>query len=140
MSTKLEQAYLNLEKIADVDYSYCDPKKKTLLHSRGKRFLRLLVEHLDLQGAKISSNKAGIAVSGEITMISPTLYIQISEHLGNGLSLLIRGTRSDYHPDYTGLNNHIVKVRKGLDTVLAVCDRAMKESQRWTETHAKNTA
>lgn len=83
---------------------------KDAMHRQGATFLRKLAASLGLQKGDfdIRSNRAGIAVSGEVTFHSDDLYIQMSEScLGErGLSLLYRTCSN--RKDYCGhTNNHI---------------------------------
>lgn len=132
MSTKLEQAFLSVKKIAHEDYSYCDPKTKNLMHNRGKRFLCLLAETLGLQQVTISSNKAGVAVSGEVSLISATLYCQLSGScMYDSLFYLVRGVKGS--KDYAGLVNMEVKADATLDDLLDRCHQAQRDSKHWKE-------
>lgn len=61
--------------------SYCDPALKQSFHNRGLRLLRVLAEDLGLTPAEydVRSNKAGIAVSGEVWLQSENLYVQLDQ-------------------------------------------------------------
>ena len=55
----------------------------------------------------LRSNKAGIAVSGEVTMHHATVYIQVGQFgLSSGHGILIRTCKG--RKDYTGGANHFV--------------------------------
>lgn len=77
-------------------------RAKRSLHSAGRAFLQRLARDLGLrtQDRDIRSNLGGIAVSGEVTLHSDRLYVQLSESCvgAAGVSVLYRtcSGRSDY--------------------------------------------
>lgn len=89
------------------DYSDESSARKNSLHTQGKTFLKTIAKvlGLGLKDYDLRSNKAGIAVSGEVTLHADHLYIQISESFsGRGLSILFRGC--DSRKDYSGHQNN----------------------------------
>lgn len=100
------------------DYTDEGYRAKRLLHSAGRSFLRRLASDLGLQAGTfdIRSNRAGAAVSGEVTLHADSLYVQISEHCYGGrvgLSLLYRTCEG--RQDYTGGPNHTLSLREVRD-------------------------
>ena len=62
-------------------YSDAGAERKVAFHRDGRRFLRALASELWLARGSfdVRSNEGGIAVSGEVTLHSDTLYVQLSE-------------------------------------------------------------
>lgn len=89
-------------------YDY-DLKKQ--FHSRARSFLRSLANdrfRLEPGAYDIRSNPAGIAVSGEVTLHTDTLYVQISaDRLGMG-AIMYR--KCSGRKDYTGGRNRFSDV------------------------------
>ena len=89
-------------------YQYPGPKRTFL--NTGRAFLRALAKDLNLTDYKVSVNPAGIAVSGDCTLIGMWkkngIYIDISEFLGAKAALLYRTAR--HMKDYTGGQNRYV--------------------------------
>lgn len=86
--------------------SYADPAKKVAFHQNAKKALRALAKELGLSAGAfdLRSNMGGVAVSGEITLHSDTLYVQASQSaMGNEMGLLIRSCKG--RKDYTGGHN-----------------------------------
>ena len=84
---------------------------KATFHRLGKRALLDLAKEMGLARSdfNISNNKAGIAVSGEITLHTDNVYIQLSQRcFGSGNEILYR-TCTD-RKDYTGGANHTAPV------------------------------
>lgn len=104
-STKLEKFCRKFEKVS---LSYCDPKLKDEFHTQGKAALVELAEELGLTRLDydLRSNKAGIAVSGEVTLHAERIYIQISQCF-SGSNFLIRSCKG--RKDYSGGVNNNVK-------------------------------
>jgi len=95
-------------------HSYSDEAhaRKCAFHRDGRRFLKGLAAELGLaRGSfEVRSNLGGIAVSGEVTLHSDTLYVQLSEScLRPHVSILYR--RCNGRRDYCGQTNHFVAVR-----------------------------
>lgn len=95
-------------------YSDSGEALKKSFHTQGKKFLKQLAASLgDVIGEfGISSNMGGIAVSGEVTLHSDHLYIQLSEHCGGerGIHMLYRTCKG--RKDYCGGQNNSVAMRK----------------------------
>lgn len=112
-----------------VSISYCDPALKDAFHSGFRAYMKLLASALGIPRTAydVRSNKAGIAVSGEITLHSDALYVQASQScMGDNVTLLIRGCRS--RRDYTGMTNYFVAVMEGnMGKVLEVCREATRK-------------
>jgi hypothetical protein len=87
---------------------------KLKFHREGKQFLRLLAAELDLSAStkpfSISSNRGGVAVSGEVTLHSDDLYVQLHESCvgRQGVSVLFRSCSS--RKDFCGNRNHTVRM------------------------------
>ena len=84
---------------------YYDVAQKTRFHREAKRRLKALAHalNLDTSDYDLRSNKAGPAISGEITLHAENLYVQVSQ---SGLGILIRSCNG--REDYTGGRNHFV--------------------------------
>ena len=86
------------------DYAH---ERKATFHREGKKFLKELATELGLSGYDLRSNMSGIAVSGEVTLHAPTLYVQISgSYLQRGVVVMFRAC--DGLKDYCGKQNHFV--------------------------------
>lgn len=88
-------------------YSEMGAARKHALHKDGRRFLRKLAAELGLAKGSfdVRSNKGGIAVSGEVTLHSDTLYVQLYETVcRSGVRVLYRRCRG--RRDYCGEANH----------------------------------
>ncbi len=119
MSVKSQET--NMRRLAellsqDLGYIYGEREsgpngaKKTFLNL-GKVFLRALAKDLGLRDAKITSNPAGIAVSGDCSLIgmweNNGIYVDISQPgLGGSRVLLYRTTRNIR--DYSGGRNNFL--------------------------------
>jgi len=69
----------------------------------------------------LRSNKAGVAVSGEITLHGEQIYIQVSQSIGGAAAgILIR--QCDGRKDYTGYRNHFAPLNL-LDDLPALARR-----------------
>lgn len=90
----------------DAECSY-NADNKARFHSMGRARLRQLAKEMDLPPGSydIRSNKAGIAVSGEITLHHERVYVRVSQScMGNHHGILIRSCKG--RKDYTGgMNN-----------------------------------
>lgn len=83
------------------------------MHLVGQLFLQTLADDLGLQKDtyRISSNKAGIAVSGEVTLHGDKLYVQISDaSSGDGVSILYRNCRGQ--KDCCGGQNNFISAKR----------------------------
>lgn len=121
MSIKSQET--NMRRLADLlsqDLSYiygdkeCGPNgaKRTFLNL-GKTFLRALAKDLGLRDAKIKSNAAGIAVSGECTLIGmwgeSGIYICLDQPCyDRERVLLYRAVR--HINDYKGGHNNFLRL------------------------------
>lgn len=82
--------------------------RKRSFHFAGKRLLKRIAGELGLGKGQydLRSNYGGIAVSGEITLHSDTLYVQVSQWTFSGGSTRILYRRCDGRKDYVGETNH----------------------------------
>jgi hypothetical protein len=86
-----------------------DEQQKRRFHTTARSRLKKLAAELALpQGSfDLRSNKAGIAVSGEITLHHDRAYIQVGQFaMSSGHGILIRTCKG--RKDYTGGANHFV--------------------------------
>lgn len=87
---------------------------KLTFHREGAKFLRELAKAVGMPNGTydVRSNKAGPAVSGEVTLHGETLYVQLSESCvgGPGIGILFRTCRGT--KDYTGGQNNWTTIRK----------------------------
>jgi hypothetical protein len=84
-----------------------DAEAKQLFHRRARSQLRRLAGALGLERGtyNLRSNRAGIAVSGEITLHGECLYVQASQPcMGNDSGVLFRTCQG--RKDYTGGPNN----------------------------------
>lgn len=147
--TKISNSYLTKTcSLWNRNLSYLDDEKiKDDAHRHGKRCLSALA---DLIGCKIDgrysirSNKAGIAVSGEVTLHTDPIpgyhngiYVQLSQWAcgtagSDNASLLYRSCRSK--SDYTGGVNNWISISEAFGNVdrlaafAAKCKRIMYEN------------
>jgi hypothetical protein len=93
--------------------SYTDEghQRKEKFHRDGKKVLKQLALEIGLpEGTyEIRSNKAGIAVSGEVTLHADHLYVQMYESCigSGGIEIMYRSCGSQ--KDYCGDNNNFLK-------------------------------
>lgn len=112
MSTNLKKALKPLAEIGTGINEYSDDasSRKQTLHTQGKVFLTTLAKELQIEPGtfEIRSNRAGIAVSGEVTLHSDKLYVQLLESCvgKGGVSVLYRNCAG--RNDYTGGTNNFV--------------------------------
>ena len=87
--------------------------KKKSMHSMGRAFLQRLAADLGLAKGTydIRSNKAGIAVSGEVTLHGEQVYVQLSESYFSrgGVSVLYRSCNG--RKDYSGGRNNNIRMQ-----------------------------
>jgi len=90
---------------------------KARFHNRATTALRKLARALELAPGtyEIRRNRAGIAVSGEITLHGDHIYVQISQPFG-GFDSGVLYRRCRGRRDYTGGRNHF----ESLDTLNAI--------------------
>ena len=95
------------KKYSNGDFGYCDPEKKKGMHRAAKALLKQLATDLGLTAGQydIRSNMGGIAVSGEITLHSDNLYVQIQHAFAFiGMQIMIRPCKG--RKDYSGGANN----------------------------------
>jgi len=88
-----------------------DASAKEAFHRNARRQLKIVANALGLEPEKFNlrSNKAGIAVSGEITLHADRLYVQISQPAtGADSGILIRTCHS--RQDYVGGPNNFASL------------------------------
>lgn len=86
---------------------------KEAFHREGVKFLSALAKALGLKAGTydVRSNKAGMAVSGEVTLHSDDLYLQLSEScMGPGVKAMYR--TCDSRKDCCGHQNHFADIEK----------------------------
>ncbi|SFQ10207.1 hypothetical protein SAMN03159463_05656 [Mesorhizobium sp. NFR06] len=86
-----------------------DEQQKRRFHMTARLSLKRLAAELALPSGSLDlrSNRAGIGVSGEITLHHDRAYIQVGQFgLSSGHGILIRTCRG--RKDYTGGPNHFV--------------------------------
>lgn len=84
-----------------------DEKQKLAFHRAARAALKRLADELGLPADSydLRSNKAGIAVAGEVTLHGEAIYVQVSQSMmGSDKSVLIRTCNG--RKDYTGGTNH----------------------------------
>lgn len=92
-----------------VDY---DDDAKKAFHREAKAALKALAKHLDLMETQydLRVNKGGIAVSGEVTLHSDQLYLQVSQTACGGESTILY-RRCEGRKDYHGGRNLFVPIK-----------------------------
>lgn len=102
-----------LPRVALNGYTDSEAAAKEAFHKAGLTFLRKLSKELGLQRGEfgIRSNLAGVAVSGEVTLHSNDIYVQLYESFvgQGGVSVLYRSCRS--RMDCTGHQNHYASMK-----------------------------
>jgi hypothetical protein len=86
-----------------------DEQQKRRFHSTARLRLKKLAAELHLPAGsyEVRSTKAGIAVSGEVTLHHTAVYIQVGQFgMSSGHGVLIRTCNG--RKDYTGGANHFV--------------------------------
>jgi hypothetical protein len=88
-----------------------DAERKELFHRLARRQLKLLAKALKLSTEQydLRSNRAGIAVSGEITLHADHLYVQVSQPFGGFDSGILFRTCNGRR-DYVGDRNNCVSL------------------------------
>ncbi|MCG7928962.1 MAG: hypothetical protein ABW104_18035 [Candidatus Thiodiazotropha sp. 6PLUC2] len=100
-----------LIEIYSQNLSYCDPDLKNAFHSEAKKVLRKLAKLMGLTSADydLRSNKAGIAVSGEITLHTSNLYLQVEKTcMGDDAAIMMRSCKG--RKDFVGGMNHFAPI------------------------------
>lgn len=106
--------------------AYNEPAKRAF-HGTARVRLRKLAGALGMPAGsyEIRSNKAGIAISGEITLHGESVYIQVNQScMGPNSSILYR--RCNGRRDYTGDRNHFAPLGM-LDSIGALAARITRE-------------
>jgi len=105
-ANKLARAFLE---VATRPVSY-DAEAKEQFHRRGKALLKQIAS--DLGYAKgsfdLRNNKAGIAVSGEVTLHTDDLYVQLSQSCVGGGDMDILFRDCQHRRDYSGGRNQFM--------------------------------
>jgi len=86
-----------------------DEQHKKRFHTMARSRLKKLAAALQFPAGsyEVRSNKAGIAVSGEVTLHHTAVYIQVGQFgMSSGHGILIRTCKG--RKDYTGGANHFV--------------------------------
>lgn len=103
-----------------------DDTQKSAFHRNAKRALKKLADEMNLAGTDydLRTNKGGIAVSGEITLHTDDVYVQVSQPFGGkGSEILIRTCKD--RKDYTGGQNHFAAISR-LDDIPALSEIVLK--------------
>ena len=110
-----------LTKVMSNSLSYTSAPKETF-HREGKKVLRALAKSMGLEAGSydIRSNKAGIAVSGEVTLHGENIYVQLSQPCyGSGNEILYRTCNG--RKDYSGNTNNFAAVSELEDINAFAC-------------------
>jgi hypothetical protein len=103
-ANKLARSFLE---IATIPVAYNEEAKEQF-HLRGRNLLKQIAA--DLGYAKgdfeLRNNKAGIAVSGEITLHTDDLYVQFSQSYSGDIDILFRDCQ--HRKDYSGGQNQFM--------------------------------
>lgn len=105
-----------------------DERQKLAFHREARRWLKKLAEELGLPSGSydLRSNKAGIAVSGEVTLHGEAIYVQASQSaMGTANGLLIRSCKG--RGDYTGGPNNFAPL-SALEDPKALAQRVLRIS------------
>jgi len=96
--------------LAHKGVAYDEPAKK-LFHSDGRKALKRLADALRLPQGQydLRSQKGGVAISGEVTLHSDEVYVQLSlGAMGPGREVMFRKVAG--RKDYVGDRNHFASV------------------------------
>ena len=104
-------------------YNDANQKVKNNFHRIGKAALKSLASDLGYrpQDYRLSSNKAGIAVSGEVVLHTANLYIQISGFSFENSTVLYR--TCDHIKDYTGGRNNHCSIAHAIEEITSFSKR-----------------
>jgi hypothetical protein len=107
--------------------AYNEPQKHRF-HREARKRLQALAEELFLprHSYSIRSNKAGVAVSGEVTLHGETLYVQVSQSaMGPGMGVLIRTCQG--RQDFRGGPNHFLplSILDDIERLAGKCHRIL---------------
>lgn len=111
--------------VLTTDVAYTTPEKKAAFHRVAKQYLRRLAAAMSLppESYEIRSNKAGIAVSGEVTLHGERIYVQVSQLCVGPRERVVmyRGCRG--RKDYCGLQNNFADASALVETdgLAALC-------------------
>lgn len=101
------------KKLVNLDASYNQQGKATF-QSNARLLMREIVREFEIGAHDLRTNKGGIAVSGEVTLHTDTIYIQASQKLfQKGIHLLVR--QCEGRKDYCGKANHYHEFNQGSD-------------------------
>lgn len=94
-------------------YSDAAAKAKAQFHTQGKTFLKALAEAIGLTPGTydIRSNKAGIAVSGEVTLHGEKVYASLQEKLSTGGGVEMMYRECNGRSDCKGGRNNFVDMK-----------------------------
>jgi hypothetical protein len=107
--------------------------KKEAFHKEGKKFLKNLAAEMGLEKGEfdVRSNMGGIAVSGEVTLHTDKLYVQLYESCvgERGIQALYRTCKG--RKDYAGGQNHTISMQRltenqGMGQFYAACHTMAK--------------
>lgn len=105
---------------------------KRAFHRTAAKYLRRLAKAMALAKGEydLRSNQGGIAVSGEITLHTDFIYIQVHQSVVGGSGVLIRRCAS--RRDYTGGQNHFMELADLVHTqrMLAVVETVLGRKLR----------
>ena len=107
-----------------------DDEQKRSFHTTAKRCLKALANALGFQPGSfdLRTNAGGIAVSGEITLHTDHLYVQVSQPAtGADTGVLIRTCKG--RKDYTGGRNHFAPLSTldRIDVLATLCRAILQE-------------
>lgn len=110
------------------EYSAAAAARKKAMHTSGKTFFKRLVEYLGLSSSDfdIRSNLAGIAVSGEVTLHTDKIYLQISDSVMDAGNLRLLYRECAGRKDYCGGRNRYVAL-SDIGTCPEDMDRFLRE-------------
>lgn len=120
--------------VLSTDLSYNEAAKADF-HRLARYAARRIAKELELPRGSFSirSNKAGIAVSGEVTLHADNLYIQF------GQSCVVRDRFMFRHcsgqKDYTGKRNRWMRWDALLDFDKAIHEFKLAQENRWEHPH-----
>lgn len=97
-----------LAHLRDVNgYTEAAASYKEYFHTEGKKFLHDVAKAVGIPTGtyEVRNNKGGMAVSGEVTLHSDRIYVQLQESsLHDGIDVLFRTVKN--RGDYVGGANH----------------------------------
>lgn len=110
----LKNTYPTIAKrLVNLDASY-NPYNKAIFQSSARLLMREIVREFKIGAYSLRTNKGGLAVSGEVTLHTNTIYIQASQKLfQKGIQLLVR--QCEGQRDYCGKVNYYHEFDQGRD-------------------------